>query len=76
MTLLWLAVVSSGPLVLNVEFITTGMKAVKYLLNDCHVPGSVLRTKHVLSLTTLLTVLERNVHDHSVAQVESNTRKS
>lgn len=61
---------------LNVEFITTGTKAIKYLLNDCHVPGRVLRAKHLLSLTTLLTVLERSVHDHSVAQAESNTQKS
>lgn len=70
------ALVSCGPLMLNVEFITTGTKAIKYLLNDCHVPGRVLRAKHLLSLTTLLTVLERSVHDHSVAQAESNTQKS
>lgn len=71
------ATVSFGPLVLNVKYIIWGggMQQ-KYLLKDCHVPGSVLRAKCVLSRVILLTVLERSANNYSFVQMENLTLKS
>lgn len=43
----------------------------KYVLNDCVVPGSVLRVKCVLFHLILLTVLESSAVNDGVLQMEN-----